>query len=81
VPNPTLPNTTDYERLGRVLRTIRRKASLTQRQLGEAIDLRSEFISSIERGRRGLRWHRLLEWLAACGSDLRELVDLLEADH
>jgi transcriptional regulator with XRE-family HTH domain len=75
-----MPSAGEYERLGRTLRVIRRKAGITQRQLGEQLGLRSEFVSAVERGTRGIRWHRLVDWLSVCNSSYAELAQLLEAD-
>jgi transcriptional regulator with XRE-family HTH domain len=76
--NPDLPSAHDYVALGRALRSLRLAAGLTQEQLGAEIGIRSTFVSQIENGHRGMRWHTLLALLAACNSDLRGLADALE---
>jgi hypothetical protein len=41
------------------------------------IGVRSGFVSEVERGNRGLRWHTLLALLSAYGEDLHDLADEL----
>jgi transcriptional regulator with XRE-family HTH domain len=74
---PSLPNPEDYIALGRALRKLRETAGLTQVQAGERVGIRSTFLSEVERGNRGLRWHTLLAILRAYGADLRDLADAL----
>jgi transcriptional regulator with XRE-family HTH domain len=76
----SLPSAADYQRLGRALRVIRRRAGLSQRALSEALEVRSEFVSACERGARALKWHKLTEWLEVCGATIGDLAKLLEAD-
>ncbi len=77
--NPRLPHAEDYAALGRALRALRRKAGLTQVQAAEAIGIRSEFVSAVERGVRGMRWHTLLLTLRAYNATLRDLVNEIES--
>jgi transcriptional regulator with XRE-family HTH domain len=76
--NPSLPSAAEYAALGRAMRELRRTAGLTQRQAAEIIGIRSTFVSLIERGERGMRWHTLMALLRAYGADLRNLADALE---
>jgi HTH-type transcriptional regulator / antitoxin HipB len=76
--NSRLPSASEYAALGEALRQLRRRAGLTQAQAAERIGIRSTFVSLIERGERGMRWHTLLALLRAYGSDLHQLADLLE---
>jgi transcriptional regulator with XRE-family HTH domain len=78
VPNTNLPNPADYIALGRALRSLRRAAGLTQAQAAEQASIRSKFVSEVERGNRGLRWHTLLKLLGAYGADLRDLADAID---
>jgi transcriptional regulator with XRE-family HTH domain len=79
--NPRLPAAADYAALGRALRELRRDAGLTQIQAAESIGIRSTFVSLIERGQRGMRWHTLLAFLRAYGADLRKLAELLDREQ
>jgi transcriptional regulator with XRE-family HTH domain len=76
--SPKLPNTAEYETLGRALRALRRKAGLTQAQAAERIGLRPQFISEVERGRRGMRWHSLTATVRAYGATLADLAREVE---
>jgi transcriptional regulator with XRE-family HTH domain len=76
--NPRLPSADEYAALGRALRELRRQAGLTQVQAAEIVGIRSTFVSLIERGERGMRWHTLLAFLRAYGADLRDLADALD---
>jgi transcriptional regulator with XRE-family HTH domain len=76
--NPSLPSAAEYAALGRAMRELRRTAGLTQKQAAEIVGIRSTFVSLIERGERGMRWHTLMALLRAYGADLRNLADALE---
>jgi XRE family transcriptional regulator, fatty acid utilization regulator len=76
--NPSLPSAAEYAALGRALRDLRRGAGLTQAEAAELVGIRSTFVSLIERGQRGMRWHTLLAMLRAYDADLRDLADALD---
>jgi transcriptional regulator with XRE-family HTH domain len=76
--NPSLPSADEYAALGRAMRELRRTAGLTQVEAAEIIGIRSTFVSLIERGERGMRWHTLLALLRAYDADLRDLADALD---
>lgn len=76
--NPRLPSADEYLALGRALRELRRSAGLTQVQVAEIVGIRSTFVSLIERGERGMRWHTLLAFLRAYDADLRALAAALD---
>jgi transcriptional regulator with XRE-family HTH domain len=78
MPKPRLPSASEYAELGRALRELRREAGLTQVQAAEIIGVRSTFVSLVERGERGMRWHTLLALLRAYESDLHALADAIE---
>ena len=80
MPSPKLPHAADYEALGRALRRLREGAGLTQVQAAEQAGIRSKFVSEVERGNRGLRWHTLLALLRAYGSGLHELADTIDVE-
>jgi transcriptional regulator with XRE-family HTH domain len=60
------------------LRELRHTAGLTQVEAAELVGIRSTFVSLIERGERGMRWHTLRAFLHAYGADLRDLADALD---
>ncbi|HTD07762.1 MAG TPA: helix-turn-helix transcriptional regulator [Solirubrobacteraceae bacterium] len=76
--DPDLPSADDYVALGRALRKLRRAAKLTQKQAASTIGVGATFISQIENGHRGMRWHTLLAFLAAYGTDLHALADAIK---
>jgi XRE family transcriptional regulator, fatty acid utilization regulator len=76
--NPSLPSAAEYAALGRALRDLRRGAGLTQAEAAELVGIRSTFVSLIERGQRGMRWHTLQAMLRAYGADLRDLADAFD---
>jgi transcriptional regulator with XRE-family HTH domain len=76
--SPKLPHASEYKALGRALRELRLTARLTQVQAADAIGIRSKFVSEVERGNRGLRWHTLRSFLRAYQAGLRELADAIE---
>jgi transcriptional regulator with XRE-family HTH domain len=76
--NPKLPHADEYAALGRALRTLRKRVGLTQIQAAEQIGIRSTFVSQIERGQRGMRWHTLTAHLRAYHADLRTLGEAIE---
>lgn len=79
--NPDLPSADDYVALGGALRTLRLAAGLTQEQAATEIDIGSTFVSQIENGHRGMRWHTLLAFLAAYDTDLHVLADTIDAER
>ncbi|HXD54637.1 MAG TPA: helix-turn-helix transcriptional regulator [Solirubrobacteraceae bacterium] len=78
---PRVSAASEYAALGRALRGLRHEAGLTQAQAAEIVGIRSTFVSLIERGERGMRWHTLLAFLRAYGADLHRLADVLGESH
>lgn len=76
--NPDLPNAEQYAALGRALLALRKAAGLTQQQAASSIGIRSTFVSQIENGHRGMRWHTLLLFLDAYDADLHALADAID---
>jgi transcriptional regulator with XRE-family HTH domain len=62
-----------YMKLGIVMRSLRKRAGLTQVEAAERIGIRSTFVSQIEHGARGMRWHTMLALLDAYNADLTDL--------
>jgi transcriptional regulator with XRE-family HTH domain len=60
------------------MRELRHRAELTQVEAAEAVDVRPGFVSEVERGNRGLRWHTILALLDAYDADLHDLADCIE---
>jgi transcriptional regulator with XRE-family HTH domain len=68
----------DQLALGGALRELRRQAGLTQEQVGDRLGTDATFVSRIERGKRGVRWHTLQRFLRVLGADLHQLADVGE---
>jgi transcriptional regulator with XRE-family HTH domain len=81
VVNPELPSASDYAALGRALCALRERVELTQKDAAARIGVKDTFVSQIENGHRGMRWHTLLAFLAAYGADLHALADAIAAQQ
>lgn len=79
--NPELPSAADYAALGRALCALRERAELTQKDAAARIGVKDTFVSQIENGHRGMRWHTLLAFLAAYSADLHALANAIEAQQ
>ena len=64
--------------LGRALRELRDRAEITQGELAARMGIDLTYISRIERGKRGVRWHTVLRFLTALDSDLHELASAVD---
>ncbi len=62
-----------YRTLGKALRELREHAQLTQEQLAGKTQIGATYISQVENGHRGIRWHTLLGFLGALDADLQTL--------
>ncbi|MGA8364509.1 MAG: helix-turn-helix transcriptional regulator [Solirubrobacteraceae bacterium] len=75
-------DTTDAVRdqviLGRALRVLRDRAGLTQDELAERIGIDLTYVSRVERGKRGVRWHTVMRFLRALDMRLRDLTTAIE---
>jgi transcriptional regulator with XRE-family HTH domain len=70
--------TEDHRSVGGALRTLRRRADLTQEALAGRSGIDVTYISQVENGRRGVRWHTVMRLLRAMGmrvSDLAAEID------
>jgi transcriptional regulator with XRE-family HTH domain len=60
------------------LRELRRRAGLTQKEMGARAGVRDTYISEVESGRRSVRWITVTRFLRVLGADLQELLDALD---
>jgi transcriptional regulator with XRE-family HTH domain len=67
----------EYLTLGRALRALRNRAGLTQEELATRVDIGATYVSQVENGHRGVRWHTLRRLLGAIGADLHQLADAI----
>lgn len=72
------PDTDAYRILGKALRELREQAGLTQEALAARVDIGATYVSQVENGHRGIRWHTLLAFLAALDVDLRQLGEAMD---
>jgi transcriptional regulator with XRE-family HTH domain len=63
--------------LGRALQAMRDDAGLTQEDLAARLDIHPTYVSQVERGRRGVRWHTVLRFLDALGACLHQLAEAI----
>ena len=63
--------------LGRALQALRDQAGVTQEEMAVRLGIHSTYVSQVERGRRGVRWHTVLRFLDALGSNLHQLADAI----
>jgi transcriptional regulator with XRE-family HTH domain len=68
---------TNSKRLGQALRALRRRADLTQKQLGEKLGIGANWLSKIERGNAQILLTHLDGYLEHTGSSPYELLDLM----
>jgi transcriptional regulator with XRE-family HTH domain len=61
--------------LGRALQALRERAKLTQEGIAARLDIHPTYVSQVERGRRGVRWHTVLRFVDAAEANLRQLAD------
>ena len=65
----------DHRILGRALRQLRDQAGLRQEELAARAGIGVTYVSQLENGHRGARWHTLRRLLRALGADLHQLAD------
>lgn len=51
--------------LGRTLRILRKRSGMTQEQLAAKAETMGYYVSLIENGKRGVRWHMVMRFLRA----------------
>jgi transcriptional regulator with XRE-family HTH domain len=75
--SPEPDDTQDHQILGRALRELRDQAGLKQEDLAARSGIGVTYISQLENGHRGARWHTLRRLLRALGADLHQLADAI----
>ncbi len=71
--------TQDQVVLGRGLRELRDRAGLRQDELGARLGIDATYISQVENGRRGVRWHTVMRFLRALDVTLADLAAVIKA--
>jgi transcriptional regulator with XRE-family HTH domain len=72
--------TQDQVVLGRGLRELRDRSRLRQDELGARLGIDATYISQVENGRRGVRWHTVMRFLRALDATLGDLVTAIEGE-
>lgn len=65
--------TNDHQEVGRALRALRHRVSLTQEALAERSGIDVTYVSQVENGRRGVRWHTVMRLLRGMGMSVSDL--------
>jgi len=71
----------DHRLVGAALRRLRERAGLTQEELAASVGTAPSYLSQLENGHRGVRWHTVMRLLRALDADLRDLVEEYERDQ
>lgn len=75
-------STPDAERdqvvLGRALRELRDRTGITQGELAARMGIDLTYISRIERGKRGIRWHTAMRLTRALDTTVSDLASEVE---
>jgi transcriptional regulator with XRE-family HTH domain len=75
--NFVIDEANDRAHLGEALALLRAQSGLTQLELAERLGVDPTYISQVELGRRGVRWHTVMRFLAGLEANLRQLADEL----
>ncbi len=67
----------DHRILGRALRELRDQAGLKQEEVATRAGIGITYVSQLENGHRGARWHTLRRLLHALEADLHQLADAI----
>jgi transcriptional regulator with XRE-family HTH domain len=67
----------DHRALGQALRELRNQAGLTQEDLAARAGIGATYLSQLENGHRGVRWHSVTRLLNGIGVNLYQLADAI----
>jgi transcriptional regulator with XRE-family HTH domain len=71
----------DHKTVGRSLRALRHRAGLTQEALASRSGIDVTYISQVENGRRGVRWHTVMRFLRAIDMTVSDLGAEIDKQH
>jgi len=77
MPGPPHDDTHDHRAFGRALRDLRVRAGLTQEELASRVGIGVAYVSRLENGHRGARWHTVMRLLRALDATLADLGDAI----
>jgi transcriptional regulator with XRE-family HTH domain len=63
----------DQRVLGRALRALRHRAGITQEELATRAGTTGTYVSLVENGHRGVRWHTIMRLIRAMDTSARAL--------
>jgi transcriptional regulator with XRE-family HTH domain len=78
MPGHESDDTEAHRVFGRALRQLRLDAGLTQQELADRVGIGVEYVSRLENGHRGARWHTVMRLLRALDATLADLGDAVE---
>jgi transcriptional regulator with XRE-family HTH domain len=73
MPASASDDTEDHRAFGRALRKLRLRAGLTQEELSARVGIGVAYLSRLENGHRGARWHTVMRLLRALDTTLADL--------
>ncbi len=73
MPGHESDDTQDHRAFGRALRKLRGQAGLTQEELSARVGIGVAYLSRLENGHRGARWHTVMRLLRALDVTLADL--------
>jgi len=68
----------DNAAVGRALRALRVRADVTQETLAASVGTTASYLSQLENGHRGVRWHTIMRILRALDAGVAELAAEVE---
>jgi transcriptional regulator with XRE-family HTH domain len=78
MPASASDDTEDHRAFGRALRKLRLRAGLTQEELSARVGIGVAYLSRLENGHRGARWHTVMRLLRALDTTLADLGDAID---
>ncbi len=78
MPGHESDDTQDHRAFGRALRKLRSQAGLTQEELSARVGIGVAYLSRLENGHRGARWHTVMRLLRALDATLADLGDVID---
>jgi transcriptional regulator with XRE-family HTH domain len=78
MPGHSPDDTQDHRAFGRALRALRIRADLTQEELANRVGMGVAYVSRLENGHRGARWHTVMRLLRALDVTLADLGDAIK---
>jgi transcriptional regulator with XRE-family HTH domain len=78
MPGKESDDSQDHRAFGQALRKLRNRAGLTQEELSGRVGIGVAYLSRLENGHRGARWHTVMRLLRALDATLADLGDEID---